>query len=100
MGVDNSGDVRLWGRSSPLSKGDCGVADVVSYKSNAVKGKCFIKFVNFIADANGTPVLLLSASGARGPSYVGIFKVDGTKEREVLVNKAEPMKSVAIDVFG
>lgn len=53
----------------------------------------------FWPDASGKTTLLLGANGARGPALVGLYSMDGTKLKEVNLDK-QPIKSLALDVDG
>jgi len=89
---DGAGGCRFW----EVAKEDPEDGVVINYTSSAVKGKVFIKLVRFLPTESGKVTLVLGASGPRGPALVGLFGPDGTKLKEVNVDK-QPIKSMALD---
>lgn len=92
--VDTGGDVRLLEVEQDDDKGK-----VIPFQSTLCPGKLLVKFVDFFVE-DGKPLMVLSASGARGPAVVGVFGLDGVKISEAKVLKSEPLKSVALDSTG
>jgi len=89
---DGAGTCRVW----ELAKEEPEDGTVITYASPAVKGKVFIKLCRFWSDASGKTTLILGANGGRGPALVGLFSIDGTKLKEVNMDK-QPIKSIAVD---
>lgn len=94
---DKLGDATVW----DLNDDDDKKGTVLTHTTNmtTVKGRLFVKFVTFLSGADGQPALILSSSGARGPGVIAVYDLKGVKAFEVVVDKAEPLKSVSLDVF-
>lgn len=94
---DKTGDVTVWKIDEDQVKN----VHMLSYTSNKAsgKGKLFVKRVAFLVKSSGEAALIMSASGGRGPGLVGIFEMDGTKLREVMIDSTAPLKSLALDAF-
>jgi len=88
---DDSGVCRLW----DLGKEDDQEGQVFTFETSAVKGRIFIKLCRFIQTAEGQ-ALIFGANGPRGPAFVGIYGLDGTKKKEAKVGE-EPLKCLTFD---
>eukprot|EP00928_Gymnodinium_smaydae_P018315 TRINITY_DN16978_c0_g2_i1.p2 TRINITY_DN16978_c0_g2~~TRINITY_DN16978_c0_g2_i1.p2 ORF type:complete len:405 (-),score=95.28 TRINITY_DN16978_c0_g2_i1:64-1191(-) len=92
VSVDKSGSARVWDRNSGEQKA------CIGYQVAGVKGPMFMRTCRFYAGENGDR-LLLTAAGGRGPAYMGIFNIDGSKVKETKIDE-KPLTSMGIHSNG
>jgi len=93
---DKSGECRVWDVATGAQK--------TSFKFEAgqpANNPMMVKLVRFPAASPppAVPTLVVCASGARGPSYIGLFGADGTPLAKVKIDKL-PVTSLALDSSG
>eukprot|EP00927_Polykrikos_kofoidii_P050075 TRINITY_DN44017_c0_g1_i1.p1 TRINITY_DN44017_c0_g1~~TRINITY_DN44017_c0_g1_i1.p1 ORF type:complete len:370 (-),score=73.39 TRINITY_DN44017_c0_g1_i1:75-1184(-) len=86
--ADRTGCCRLWDPSN----GD-------ETSSIKFKAPLNVRAVRYFTAPDGKEQLVMAGCGPRGPAVLGTFSVDGTKLKEVTVDKL-PLSSIAVDASG